>query len=78
MRRIITFIAAAAFLLVLPTSAHALERICDTAFEDCRAPLIQLIDNETTRIDFAFWFLEDARISAAVSRAAARGARDGH
>ena len=69
MRLITRFIAVAAFLLVLPTSAHALERICDTAFEDCRKPLIELIDKETTRIDFAFWFLEDARISAAVERA---------
>ena len=63
------FIAAAAFLLALPTPGHALEKICDTAFEECRKPLIELIDKETSRIDFAFWFLEDARISAAVERA---------
>ena len=75
MRRTLRVAVVAAFLFLLPASADALERLCDTAFEDCRAPLIQLIDNETTRIDFAFWFLEDARISAAVARAAARGVK---
>ena len=75
MRRILRVAVAAAVLCVVPASADALERICDTAFEDCRAPLIQLIDNETARIDFAFWFLEDARISAAVARAVARGVK---
>ena len=75
MRRILRVAVAAAFLFVLPAPADALEHICDTAFEDCRVPLIELIDNETTRIDFAFWFLEDARISAAVARAAARGVK---
>ena len=68
MSRIAAFVVVA-FLLVLPTSANALERICDPAFEDCQTPLIQLIDKETTRIDFAFWFLEDGRISAALERA---------
>ena len=76
MRLISTSVVTAFFLLVFSSSsAHALERICDSAFEDCRAPLIQLIDNETTRIDFAFWFLEDSRISSAIVRAVARGVR---
>jgi regulation of enolase protein 1 (concanavalin A-like superfamily)/phosphatidylserine/phosphatidylglycerophosphate/cardiolipin synthase-like enzyme len=65
-------------LLVLVTSpvpALALNRFCDVAFEDCRTPLIQLIDNETQRIDVAFWFMEDARYSAALFRAAQRGVK---
>ena len=37
----------------------AQERLCDSAFEDCRAPLWQLIDRETVGIDVAFWFMQD-------------------
>jgi regulation of enolase protein 1 (concanavalin A-like superfamily) len=46
--------------------AAALERICDPAHEDCRAPLLNLINTETQGIDVAFWFMEDARYSAAI------------
>jgi phosphatidylserine/phosphatidylglycerophosphate/cardiolipin synthase-like enzyme len=38
---------------------EAQERLCDPAFEDCRTPLWQLIDNETQGIDVAFWFMQD-------------------
>jgi len=69
------FILAAAGILAAATPASALERLCDTAFEDCRAPLIELIDNETVGIDVAFWFMEDARYSEALKRAKARGVR---
>src|SRR4026209_849296 len=47
-------------LLMPPINAHAQERLCDTAFEDCRAPLWQLIDAETQGIDVAFWFMQDS------------------
>jgi phosphatidylserine/phosphatidylglycerophosphate/cardiolipin synthase-like enzyme len=70
-----TFLVTVFALLVFTPRAQALERICDPAFEDCRDPLIQLIDNETSRIDFAFWFLEDGRISSAVERAVRRGVK---
>jgi phosphatidylserine/phosphatidylglycerophosphate/cardiolipin synthase-like enzyme len=56
-----------------PRNASALERLCDPAHEDCRAPLIDLIDRETVRIDVAFWFMEDARLSSALARARSRG-----
>ena len=46
------------FFLAVP-SALAQDRLCDTAFEDCRTPLWQLIDNETVGIDVAFWFMDD-------------------
>src|SRR4026207_1227758 len=47
-------------LVVFPVvNVHAQERLCDTAFEDCRTPLWQLIDNETQGIDVAFWFMQD-------------------
>ena len=47
--------------MFLPTRAWALEDICDPANENCRTTLINLIRNERTGIDVAFWFMEDAR-----------------
>ena len=46
-------------LFVVSTPALGQDRLCDTAFEDCRAPIWQLIDNETVGIDVAFWFMDD-------------------
>jgi phosphatidylserine/phosphatidylglycerophosphate/cardiolipin synthase-like enzyme len=54
--------------ILLSSRAAALERICDPAHEDCRAPLLALIDAEQVGIDVAFWFMEDARYSAALIR----------
>ena len=56
---------ALAFILLLSLSnrASAQERLCDTAFEDCRVPLWNLIDNETVGIDIAYWFMQDTSIS---------------
>jgi phosphatidylserine/phosphatidylglycerophosphate/cardiolipin synthase-like enzyme len=50
-------------LLLLPTRASALERICDPAFENCRNPLVTLIRSENVGIDVAFWFMEDANLA---------------
>ena len=50
-------------LLVLIAPAlgiQAQERLCDPAYEDCRAPLWNLIDAETVGIDVAFWFMQDS------------------
>jgi hypothetical protein len=48
-------------LILLPVAtAQGQERLCDSAFEDCRVPLWQLIDNETQGIDVAFWFMQDS------------------
>jgi hypothetical protein len=46
-------------LLFTPTHASGQERLCDTAFEDCRQPLWTLIDTETVGIDVSFWFMQD-------------------
>ena len=46
-------------LFAAAASTAAQDRLCDTAFEDCRAPIWQLIDNETVGIDIAFWFMDD-------------------
>lgn len=65
-------IAAAVILLCCASSAAA-ERLCDPAVEDCRAILLQLIQNEQQGLDVAFWFMEDARYSAAIVQRAAAG-----
>jgi phosphatidylserine/phosphatidylglycerophosphate/cardiolipin synthase-like enzyme len=50
----------------LPASAS--ERLCDVSFEDCRAQLIQLIQNENVEIDAAFWFMDDPSISGPLTK----------
>ncbi len=59
--------------LFLASSSHAAERLCDTSFEDCRAPLLALINNETVAIDVAFWFTDDTTFSNALIAAKNRG-----
>jgi hypothetical protein len=59
--RLQVFPLAIFVLLSTPISALSQERLCDTQFEDCRTPLIQLIRNEQQGIDVAFWFMEDSR-----------------
>ncbi len=54
------------FLLLGIIPAFGAERLCDVSFEDCRAPLIKLIQNETVGIDAAFWFMDDTTISGAL------------
>jgi hypothetical protein len=46
-------------LLFLSPYSQAQERLCDTAYEDCRQVLWNLIDAETAGIDVAFWFMQD-------------------
>jgi phosphatidylserine/phosphatidylglycerophosphate/cardiolipin synthase-like enzyme len=50
--------------VALPASAQ--ERLCDPALEDCRAPLLQLIRDETAGIDVGFWEMNDGRYAAAL------------
>src|SRR4030095_478641 len=51
------------FVFLTATRTHAQDRLCDTAYEDCRAPLWALIDQETVGIDVAFWFMQDTSIA---------------
>jgi len=51
-------------LCVLPASAS--ERLCDASFEDCRAPMLKLIQQENVEIDVAFWFIDDPAIGNAL------------
>ena len=57
-----------ALLLIVahPPAARAAERLCDTSFQDCRAPLLTLIANEHARIDVAFDMMEDDVIADAL------------
>jgi len=50
-------------LLLAASRAGAAEQLCDSSFQDCRAPLLNLINAETTEIDVGLWFMEDARYS---------------
>jgi hypothetical protein len=54
-------------------SAGADERLCDPSWENCRVPLISLIDHEQVGIDVGVWVIKDGRIPAALIRAARRG-----
>lgn len=56
-------LAIIGLLLCSSTYSQAQERLCDTAFEDCRQPLWNLIDAETVGIDVAFWFMQDTSLS---------------
>ncbi|HEU4509949.1 MAG TPA: hypothetical protein VFR78_17075, partial [Pyrinomonadaceae bacterium] len=60
-----TFCVALAIIILglFSSQAKAQERLCDTAFEDCRIPLWQLIDQETVGIDIAYWFMQDTSIA---------------
>src|SRR5436190_8020366 len=59
-------IVAAAILLAWPRHAAALDQLCDSAFENCRTPLLDLIKGENVAIDVGMWFMEDARFSAEI------------
>ena len=50
-------------MLLVPSRALALEKLCDPAFENCRQPLVSLIRAETKGIDVAFWFMEDTNLA---------------
>jgi hypothetical protein len=66
-------IVLAALLVAGTVPAVAQERLCDPAFEDCRAPLLDLIRGEATGIDVAFWFMEDGRYAAELIAKARQG-----
>jgi phosphatidylserine/phosphatidylglycerophosphate/cardiolipin synthase-like enzyme len=61
-------IAVAALAFAFAARADAQERLCDNAFEDCRAIILQMIRSETVGIDVSIWFMDDARYSAEIIR----------
>ena len=58
-RRFASLLPIAIVLLMTAQPSSAQDLLCDTAFEDCRGTLWQLIDSETVGIDVAFWYLTD-------------------
>ena len=54
-------VLAVALCSGISTRAQAVETLCDSSFQDCRTPLLALIDQENVEIDAGFWFMEDQR-----------------
>ena len=78
MRRFAALLVFVCLPLLVASSAEAsIDRLCDTRKEDCRAPLLTMINNEPTGggIDVAFWFMTDDRYRQALQRAHERGVR---
>ena len=51
------------------------EQLCDTKYQNCRDPLMRLIQNEKQAISVAFWFMEDARYVTELEKRKAAGVR---
>lgn len=66
-------IMAALMFAAFVTPASAQITMCDTAYENCRIPIIERMDREQVGIDVFVWFAEDQRYIAAMRRALLRG-----
>ena len=69
----VTALLAAAFMLPAGARAYAQtvpqgpnEWLCDASYQNCRTPLLNLINNETVGLDVAFWFMQDTRYQTAI------------
>ena len=51
------------------------ERLCDPAFQDCRADLLKYINQETVGIDAGFWLMDDDYYRQALRNAFNRGVK---
>jgi len=62
-------VLCATLFALIPSTARAAESLCDSSFQDCRTPLINLIRAENVGIDVGFWFMEDQRyVSEIIAR----------
>src|SRR5918993_1627211 len=66
---------AAALTAGAAAHASAAEFMCDPAWEDCRAKLIERIKNEATAIDIAMLFMEDDVLADEIIARHAAGVR---
>jgi phosphatidylserine/phosphatidylglycerophosphate/cardiolipin synthase-like enzyme len=67
--RLFPFFVLVAALVGLHASPARAESLCDSSFQDCRTPLINLIRSEQVGIDVGFWFMEDQRyVSEIIAR----------
>jgi phosphatidylserine/phosphatidylglycerophosphate/cardiolipin synthase-like enzyme len=62
-------------LMISAAPSVAQNRLCDTAFENCRTPLLDLIRAERVGIDVGFWFMEDTRYATELIRRHQAGVR---
>src|SRR4051812_355661 len=51
---------------LVPAPASALELLCDSATQNCRTQLLNMINAENVGIDVGMWFMEDGRFSNAI------------
>jgi phosphatidylserine/phosphatidylglycerophosphate/cardiolipin synthase-like enzyme len=58
----------AALALALAAPSFAQERLCDTSYEDCRTPILNMIRAEQAGLDVSFWFMTDARYATEIVR----------
>jgi hypothetical protein len=70
MSRALSAVAGALLFLFVcvPNAAAQYDRLCDSAYENCRTPLLELIRTERVGIDVGFWFMEDARYATELIR----------
>ena len=64
--RLLLSAATVALVALAGAPRAAAENLCDSSVNDCRAQLLTLIQNEQVGIDVGFWFMQDARYSAAI------------
>src|SRR5688572_53621 len=62
----LAILTAIGVVALTPSGATAADRLCDASYENCRTPLVNLINSERVGIDVAFWFMEDARYVTAI------------
>jgi phosphatidylserine/phosphatidylglycerophosphate/cardiolipin synthase-like enzyme len=66
--RVSLICVASTIALTHARPAQALERLCDSSFENCRNELLTRIQAENIGIDVGAWFFEDGRITAELVR----------
>ena len=65
-----TAVTALTLILISATPSSAqvapADRLCDNAYEDCRATILEMIRNEKAGIDVSYWFMTDWRYSSEI------------
>jgi phosphatidylserine/phosphatidylglycerophosphate/cardiolipin synthase-like enzyme len=62
--RLIGVTAVLSSTIAMPLAAQ--EQLCDNSFQDCRAPIIQMIRAEQVGLDVSMWFMTDTRYSVEI------------